>query len=196
MPRRTEFYFDFASPYSYLTGIQPVKTAALAGAAVAGTPFRVAERMTLAGDRPTTIDCKNKGTGATADLGRWAGRYRVALQRHPTGWSFEDALRGRGAIAPGRAADGVNAVFAAVWAETVNPDERPVLIDLLDKADVDGARLAETAARADDVAGLEPCTAAAAERGAFGSPTFSIGDQRFFGNDRLWFGADALAAAA
>ena len=190
MPRRIEFYFYFASPYSYLVSIQPVKTAAVSGAAVAGTPFRIAERMTLVGDRPTTIDCKNKDTYATADLGRWAGRYRVALQRHATMWSFDDAIEA------GRAADGVNAVFAAVWAEAVNLDERPVLIDLLDKADVDGTRLAESAARADPAAGLEPYTAATAERGVFGSPTFFIDDQMFFGDDRLDFGAAAFPDAA
>jgi 2-hydroxychromene-2-carboxylate isomerase len=153
--------------------------------------------MKLVGNRPTTIECKNKGKYASADLGRWARRYGATLQRNPNMRGFDYAELGWGAlvaIEQGRGAAYVDAVFPAIWAGTVDLAERPALIGLLDNAGFDGARLLETAARAEYAAKLDQ--AAAAERGVFGSPTFFVGEQMFFGNDRLDFVADALAAAA
>jgi 2-hydroxychromene-2-carboxylate isomerase len=199
MPRQIEFYFDFPSRYSYLANTQLATVATAADATIAHTPFRILELMKLVGNRPTTIECKNKGKYASADLGRWAQRYGVTLQRNPNMRSFDYAELGRGAlvaIEQGRGAAYVDAVFPAIWAGTINLAERPALIGLLDKAGFDGARLLETSARADYRAKLDQATAAAAERGVFGSPTFFVGEQMFFGNDRLDFVADALAAAA
>ena len=56
-------------------------------------------------------------------------------------------------------------------------------------------RLLERAANDDVVARFDRETAAAAERGLFGSPSFVVGDELFFGNDRLDFVAAALTAA-
>jgi 2-hydroxychromene-2-carboxylate isomerase len=56
-----EFYFDFPSPYSYLAHTQLPKIAAEHGATVIYHPFRILELMTIVGNRPTTIECKNKG---------------------------------------------------------------------------------------------------------------------------------------
>jgi 2-hydroxychromene-2-carboxylate isomerase len=111
---------------------------------------------------------------------------------------FDYAELGRGAlvaIEQGRGAAYVDAVFPAVWADTIDLAEQPVLIGLLDRAGFDGAHLLETASRQEYAAKLDQSTAAAAERGVFGSPTFFVGEQMFFGNDRLDFVADALAAA-
>jgi 2-hydroxychromene-2-carboxylate isomerase len=198
MPRQIEFYFDFPSPYSYLANTRLAAVATAAGAAIAYMPFRIIELMKLVGNRPTTIECKNKGKYASADLGRWARRYGATLQRNPNMRGFDYAELGRGAlvaIEQGRGAAYVDAVFPAVWADTINLAERPVLIGLLDRAGFDGAHLLETASRQEYAAKLDQSTAAAAERGVFGSPTFFVGEQMFFGNDRLDFVADALAAA-
>ena len=70
-----------------------------------------------------------------------------------------------------------------------------MLIDVLAKAGLDGAGLLERASGADVTARLEDATQAAAERGVFGAPTMFVGDQMFFGNDRLDFVAEALRAA-
>ncbi|MEQ1689269.1 MAG: DsbA family protein, partial [Sphingopyxis sp.] len=43
---------------------------------------------------------------------------------------------------------------------------------------------------------LDAANAATAERGVFGSPTFFVGDEMFFGNDRLEFMREALAVTA
>jgi 2-hydroxychromene-2-carboxylate isomerase len=106
---------------------------------------------------------------------------------------------GRGALAAtdeGRSADYVNAVFRAVWGETVDLSQRAELIDLLAKASFDGSRLLDRANSPEYVAKLEKSTVAAAERGVFGSPTMFVIGEMFFGNDRLDFLAEALRPAA
>ena len=79
MTRTIDFYFDFPSPYSYLAHTQLPRIAAEHGAAVAYHPFRILELMKIVGNRPTTIECKNKSKYAGADLQRWTRRYKSIL---------------------------------------------------------------------------------------------------------------------
>jgi 2-hydroxychromene-2-carboxylate isomerase len=198
MTRTIDFYFDFPSPYSYLAHTQLPKIAAEHGAMVAYHPFRILELMTIVGNRPTTIECKNKGKYAGADLQRWTKRYNVDFARNPHSKSFDFAELDRGAlvaIEDGRGAEYVTAVFAAVWAKPVDLSERTALIELLDRAGFDARQLIQRAGYEDIVAKLEAETKAAAERGVFGAPTMFVGQQMFFGNDRLDFVAEALRSA-
>jgi 2-hydroxychromene-2-carboxylate isomerase len=199
MAHRIEFYFDFVSPYTYLASTQIARIAAAADAEVVYTPFRILELMQMVGNRPTTVECKSKSRYATADLGRWAARYKVKIQPNPKLRSFDyNELRQAAlvAIEQGRAAALVHAVLRAVWADTIDLTEKPARIGLLDQAGFDGARLLEQAGQPEYAAKLDETTKAAAERGVFGSPAFFVGEQLFFGNDRLDFLADALQSAA
>jgi 2-hydroxychromene-2-carboxylate isomerase len=197
MTRTIEFYFDFPSPYSYLAHTQLPRVAAEHGAAVTYHPFCLLELMKIVGNRPTTIECKNKGVYAGADLQRWVKRYRVEFGRSSSFRAFDFAELDRGAlvaIADGRGFDYVTAVFAAVWGRAIDLSQRPALIDVLDKAGFDGKRLLERAGAADMAAKLDDDTKAAAERGVFGSPTIFVDKEMFFGNDRLEFVVQALRA--
>lgn len=198
MPRQLEFYFDFVSPYSYLATTQFSLIRADTGAEIIYTPFRILELMTLVGNRPTTIECKNKGAYAGADIRRWAARYRVPFKRNPHLRSFDHDLLRRAALAAieqGRGNIYVETVYGALWAGDVDLSERPNLTAVLDQAGLDGEALLKVAAEARYGELLDKSTEAAAERGVFGSPTFFVGDQMFFGNDRLDFVVDALKAA-
>ena len=124
MTRTIDFYFDFPSPYSYLAHTQLPRIAAEHGAAVAYHPFRILELMKIVGNRPTTIECKNKGKYAGADLQRWTRRYNVDFARNPHSKSFDFAELDRGAlvaIEDGRGAEYVTAVFAAIWGKPRRP---------------------------------------------------------------------------
>ena len=198
MTRTVEFYFDIPSPYSYLAHTQVPKIAAEHGATVIYHPFRVLELMTIVGNRPTTIECKNKGKYAGADLQRWTKRYDVEFSRNPYSKSFDFAELDRGAlvaIEDGRSAEYVTTVFAAIWGRPADLSQRSVLIDILERAGFDAPRLVERANAEDIIARLDTETKAAAERGVFGAPTMFVGNQMFFGNDRLDFVAEALRSA-
>ena len=154
--------------------------------------------MKIVGNRPTTIECKSKGRYAGVDLQRWTKRYKVDFARNPHSKSFDFAELERGAlvaIEDGRGAAYVTAIFAAIWGKPVDLSLRPALIDVLDKAGLDGNRLLERASAESAHAKLDAETQAAAERGVFGAPTIFVGDQMFFGNDRLDFVVEALRSA-
>jgi 2-hydroxychromene-2-carboxylate isomerase len=193
-----DFYFDFPSPYSYLAHTQLPKIAAEHGTTVTYHPFRILELMTMVGNRPTTIECRNKGKYARADLQRWTKRYNVDFARNPHSKSFDFVELNRGAlvaIEDGRGADYVTAVFAAIWGMPVDLSQRAALIELLDSAGFDARQLIQRAGNEAIIAKLEAETKAAAERGVFGAPTIFVGNQMFFGNDRLDFVAEALCSA-
>jgi len=198
MTRTIDFYFDFPSPYSYLAHTQLPRLAAEHRATVTYHPFRILELMKLVGNRPTTIECKNKGKYAGVDLQRWTRRYNVGFARNSHSKSFDFAELDRGAlvaIADGRGAEYVNAIFAAIWGSPVDLSRRSVLIDVLDGAGFDARSLIQRAATEDIAAKLETETNAAAERGVFGAPTMFVGHEMFFGNDRLDFVVEALRSA-
>ena len=199
MTRTIDFYFDFPSPYAYLAHTQLPRIAAEHGAAIVYHPFRILELMKIVGNRPTTIECKNKSKYAGADLQRWVKRYKVDFSRNPHSKSFDFAELDRGAlvaIEDGRGAEYVTAVFAAIWGKPEDLSQRSVLIDVLRRAGFDAQRLLERASADPVIAQLEAETKAAAERGVFGAPTMFVGDQMYFGNDRFDFVIEALRSAA
>ena len=149
--------------------------------------------MKIVGNRPTTIECRNKSKYAGADLQRWTRRYKVDFARNPHSKTFDFAELDRGAlvaIEDGRGAEYVTAVFAAIWGKPEDLSQRSVLIDVLERAGFDDA---SADAMIDK---LEAETKAAAERGVFGAPTMFVGDQMYFGNDRFEFVVEALRSAA
>ena len=199
MPREIDFYFDFISAYSYLANAALPRLAAEHGVSISYRPFVLLELMKIVDNRPTTLECKNKGAYAVVDLHRWARSYQVDFAPSPFWPGIDFAELGRGmlvALDDGREADYVNAVYPALYGRPIDLGQRSELIGVLDKAGFDGARLLDRAKSAPYATRLEACTTAAAQRGVFGSPTVFVGDQMFFGNDRLDFVAGALRSAA
>lgn len=192
-----DFHFDFISPYSYLANAVLPPLAARHAASIRYRPLQLRELMQLVGNRPTTIECRSKGLYAMADVGRWASRYRVKFTPSPYWQGIDFGELGRGALAAidqGRGAAYIDAVWAALYGEGLNLGEQPLLLRVLEQAGFDGAGLLRQAGTADYAARLREDTARAAEKGVFGSPTLFLGEQMFFGNDRLDFLEEALAA--
>jgi 2-hydroxychromene-2-carboxylate isomerase len=199
MAVQIDFYFDFISPYSYLAATVLPRLAAEHGAAISYRPFCLIELMKIVGNRPTTLECKNKGAYAMVDLHRWAKSYRVDFAPNPHWQNIDFAELCRGALVAsddGRAPDYVNAVYPAVFGKPLDLSERSELVGVLDKAGFAGLQLLDRAKSHEYVAKHEESTRAAAERGVFGSPTMFVDGEMFFGNDRLDFVAQTLRAAA
>jgi 2-hydroxychromene-2-carboxylate isomerase len=199
MTAEIDFYFDFISPYSYLAAKVLPRLATDHGAKINYRPFCLIELMQIVGNRPTTLECKNKGIYAMVDLQRWAKSYGVDFAPNPHWQSIDFAELGRGALAAldeSREADYVNAVYPAVYGKPLDLSQRSVLVGVLDKAGFAGVRLLDRAKSEDYVAKLEESTRAAAEQGVFGSPTMFVDGEMFFGNDRLDFMVQTLRKAA
>jgi 2-hydroxychromene-2-carboxylate isomerase len=85
----------------------------------------------------------------------------------------------------------VDAVFDALWVEPRNLGEPTELVAVLARAGVDAGAFAALVADADVKAALVAQTEAAVARGVFGAPTCFVGDEMFFGQDRLEFVREA-----
>jgi 2-hydroxychromene-2-carboxylate isomerase len=79
----------------------------------------------------------------------------------------------------------VDAAFHHMWAEPKKMDDPEVAIKALTSSGLDGAKLLSRAQEPEVKAKLIENTQAAVERGAFGSPTFFVGKEMFFGKEQL-----------
>jgi 2-hydroxychromene-2-carboxylate isomerase len=184
-----DFFFDFISPYTYLARTQLDGIAARTGARFRIWPMHLLNLMKIVGNTPTTVICSNKRKYAGQDIGRWCARYQVPFKGNPH-LRGDHSLTLRGALA----AQEMNleeqynrAVFSAFWTDAVNVTDGAELLRYLEAAGLDGSAILKKAEEPEYAKRLEANTQLAAERGVFGSPTFIVGDDIFFGNDRLEF---------
>ena len=190
MPQDVDFFFDFVSPYSYLAQTQLAALKERTGARFRLWPMHLLNLMKRVGNVPTTVICANKLKYATQDIGRWVSRYGVPFQFNPHVFAADQSLSLRGALAAQKqGAEDVysRAVFSAFWSEGLDVNDRALLAGRLDAVGLNGKALLATADEPAYGERLEKNTGLAAERGVFGSPTFIVGDDLFFGNDRLGF---------
>jgi 2-hydroxychromene-2-carboxylate isomerase len=195
MARELEFFFDYGSPFSYLADTQLKGLAERTGARLIYRPMLLGAVFKETGNSsPIAIEAKRKYM--TADLARWAQHYGVPALNNPH-FPINTIRLMRGAIAAERA--GVfaayhRAVFDAFWREGLNLGDAAVVRGVLERAGLDAERLAAACEESAVKDALRVATEAAVARGAFGAPTFFVGDQMFWGNDRLLFVEQALSA--
>lgn len=197
MAQTVDFFFDFVSPYTYLAHTRVEGIAARTGATFRRRPMHLLNLMKQTGNSPTTLVCANKMKYAGADIGRWVSRYGVPFRFNARVFEADQSLALRGGFAAREAGceDAYDqAIFRAFWADAVAVNDRAALTGVLDAAGLDGRALLSRADEAVNGERLEASTRLAAERGVFGSPTFVVGDELFFGNDRLDFLEERLAA--
>ncbi|MBX3489856.1 2-hydroxychromene-2-carboxylate isomerase [Parvibaculum sp.] len=198
MTKTVEFYYDYPSPYTYLAHKQ-MKTL---GAPVTYRPMHILGVMKLVGNIPSP-QCPPKGRYAGMDAARWAKRLGIPMTTNADFWAallggkLDSTLLTKGAMAAQDlgVADAYNdAIFDAIWKtprDIVSAEGRnAVLAD----AGIAGKGIWEKAETPEFRERLEAETKAAAARGVFGTPTFFVGDDIFFGNDRLDFVREAAAA--
>ncbi|SFF49071.1 2-hydroxychromene-2-carboxylate isomerase [Fontimonas thermophila] len=183
--RTIEFFWDSASPYTYLAATQIETLAARHGAAVVWKPFLLGKAFEATGNRPpATIPAKGKYL--FQDLQLWARYYGVPL-RFPSVFPVASLTSLRIACALPDADVGVwaRAVMTAYWTRDQDIGQPEVLKNVIGELGWDADALL---ARAQDPAvkdKLRANTDEAIARGVFGAPTFFIGHHMFWGNDRF-----------
>ena len=90
----------------------------------------------------------------------------------------------------------VNAIMTALWAEDRNIGDKATLIDIAEAHGHDGQGLLEAGQEDAIEAQWLQNSRDALETGVFGAPTYALGDRLFWGQDRLEFLDQALAAGA
>jgi 2-hydroxychromene-2-carboxylate isomerase len=194
MYREVEFLFDYGSPFSYLASVQIEGFAKRNGAEVTYTPILLGAVLKATGNAsPMTVPAK--GRYMATELRRWAARYGVAFRPNPHGFMSNTLRLMRGAVAAqanGWFALYHRAIYRATWAEAQNLGDDTVLRELLENVGVPATTLMAEIEREEVKDRLRQNTDRAVERGVFGAPTFFVGGEMFWGNDRFDFVEEAL----
>ena len=131
------------------------------------------------------------------ELERWRRRLDLPLNLHPRHFPVDETLAAGIVIAHGRRGGDVGrlsqAMMRAVWAEERDLAEPATLRAIAAEQELDGEALLEAATVPAVQAEYQANTEAAIGAGVFGVPTFVIGEELFWGQDRLDFLAEALA---
>ncbi len=197
MARTVEFYFDFGSPAAYLAATQLPHVCADTGAVLVWKPMLLGGVFQATGNH-SPAQVLHKGTYMNTDLGRFARRYGVPFVHNPH-FPVNTLLLMRGAIglqmtAPARFGAYVDAVFHAMWVEPRNLNEAAEVGAVLHGAGFDPQAMLALAGSPEVKDRLKTVTQEAVARGIFGAPTMFVGEQMFWGQDRLDFVREALAA--
>jgi 2-hydroxychromene-2-carboxylate isomerase len=190
-----EMFFDFASTYSYLAATQIESVAARAGAEVRWRPMVLGAVFKATGnDMPARVPAK--AAYMVHDLERWAKRYGIPFKMSPY-WPMPTVAAERLCLVAdehGLAGPFALATFAAVWAEGRDINQPDELVRLAGAVGLDPKAALERAQSPEIKDRLRANTDEAVRRGAFGAPAIFVGDELFWGNDRLHFVEEALAA--
>ena len=195
MRKTVEFFFDFGSPTSYLAWTQLPKLAAEAGAQLVWRPMLLGGVFKATGNAsPVTVPAK--GRWMFQDMARWARRYGVELAMNPhfpiNTLTLMRVATGLQLHRPAEFERYVGTVYRAMWASPSNLGDAQVFAQVLQRAGFDADALLALAGDAQVKARLAATTEEAVARGVFGAPTMFVGEQMFFGQDRLDFVREAL----
>lgn len=191
MTKTLEVLFDLASPNVYFAWRALPPILARTGAALSVTPVLLGGLFKLAGNQsPLTAHANVKGKSAydMLEIRRFIAAHRLDAFRWNPAFPLNTLTAMRALVAAERlgvAQAAREALLAAMWEGEKNLAETSVLEAVLKDAGLDGARLLALTQDASVKAELAANTERAVERGAFGLPTFFIGDEMFFGKERL-----------
>ena len=197
MTKTVDFYFDFGSPAAYLAWTQLPKLCADAGATLVWQPLLLGGVFQSTGNR-APISVPLKGSYLFVDMARFAKRYGVPLVMNPH-FPINTLHLMRAAVGLQLRADArfeayCAAMFRAIWVDAINLGDPAVLAATLTGAGFEPAALLALSAEPEVKEALKARTDAAVQRGIFGAPTLFVGEQMFWGQDRLDFVREALAA--
>ena len=194
-----EFFFDVGSPAAYLAWTQLPELCAGAGAALVYRPMLLGGVFQATGNRsPAEVPAKSRYI--RQDFERHAARYGVPLRFNPH-FPVNTLLLMRGATAlqmqdgGARFHDYCQAVFRALWVDEMNLNEPAAVGQVLQAAGFDPAAVLALAGQQSVKDRLKATTEEAVARGVFGAPTMFVGERMFWGQDRLDWVREALAAA-
>jgi len=197
---KVEFHFDFGSPNAYFCHKLIPDIESRTGIAVEYVPVLLGGVFKLTNNQSPAVafaNIKNKPEYNRLETQRFIKRHGLtAFNRNPH-FPVNTIQIMRGAVAAqldGSFETYVDAVYHHMWADPKKMDEPDVIWAALDESGLDGAAVLS---RIQDQAvkdRLLKNTEASVERGTFGSPTFFVGDEIYFGKDRLRDVEEAILA--
>lgn len=199
MTKTFEFLFDIGGPNGYLVHRVLPDFCAKTGATAIYVPVLLGGLMKATNNRPPWMvyaDVPSKVAYDQLEFRRFIkahGLTKFMMNPHfpPNTLAAMRVITGAGRLGIQTAV--IETLMTAMWEDAQNLSDRDVLAQVLEAAGHDSAALLTLADEADVKAELVANTERAVARGAFGIPTFFVGEEMFFGKERLAQVAEALA---
>jgi 2-hydroxychromene-2-carboxylate isomerase len=191
MTKPLEFIFDFGSPNAYLAYRALPPILARTGAELVITPCLLGGLFKLTDNRPPLVafaGVKGKVEYEKLEIKRFIAKHGLTKFRMNPHFPVNTLMLMRGLVAArlrGEEAAYLEIGLQGLWEEGLKLDDKEVLARRTAEAGLDATRLLEDAQLPEVKQSLAETTDAVARRGAFGIPTFFVGEEMFFGKDRL-----------
>ena len=190
-PVKVEFLFDFGSPNAYLCHKVIPMIEARTGAAFEYVPILLGGLFKLANNRSpgeAFAGIPNKQAYDRLEITRFVARHGLIRYQSNPFFPVNTLKIMRGACAAQKLdclERYVDVVYAAMWEDGKNMDDVPVIAATLAAGGLDSEKILALSQDPEVKATLLHNTQSAHDRGAFGSPSFLIGQELWFGKDRL-----------
>jgi len=191
MAPRVEFHFDFGSPNAYLAHLVVPAIEQRTGVAFEYVPVLLGGVFKATGNVSPAVSLRgvrNKGEYAALETKRFVARHGITRYAWNPHFPVNTLQIMRGAVAArglGCFPRYVEAVFAHMWADPKQLDDPEVIRAALAGSGLPADELLARASDPDVKQELIANTERSVARGVFGSPSFFVGDELFFGKDRL-----------
>jgi 2-hydroxychromene-2-carboxylate isomerase len=190
-----DFYFDFGSPATYLAFTQIAKIQAETGSTCIYKPMLLGGVFQATGNHsPATIPAKGKYT--FKDFSRYAKRYGVVLKMNPNfpinTMTVMRAAVGLQRTQPDQFILYCQAIFEAIWVNSLNLNDPATTGKVWANAGFEPSALLALCSEQATKDALKTITEEAVTRGVFGAPTFFVGEEMFWGQDRIEWVREAL----
>ncbi|ALL14524.1 2-hydroxychromene-2-carboxylate isomerase [Caulobacter henricii] len=191
MSKTIDFIFDFGSPNAYLAWKVLPDIAARHGAEIRLIPCLLGGIFKLTGNQAPMVafgGVKGKMAYEMLETRRFIATHGLTAFQFNPHFPVNTLLLMRGMVAAQRLGVGeayLGAMLQGMWEQGLKLDDPEVFTAALDRAGLDGAALLAATGEPEVKAELAANTDAAVARGVFGIPSFFVGDEMFFGKERL-----------
>jgi len=199
---QVEFHFDFGSPNAYLAHKLILGIEQRSGAAFVYVPVLLGGVFKLTNNVAPLVqfkDVKNKLAYQQLEMRRFIEKHGLTQFQWNPHFPVNTVQIMRGAIVAqgdGNLMPYVDAVFHHMWEAPKKMDDPAVIRAALEESGLDAARILARIQDQDVKDALLKNTEASVARGSFGAPTFFVGEQMYFGKDRLRDLEEAITRAA
>lgn len=191
MTKPIEYFFSTHSAFAYLGSALFRQITERANRPVRYVPFDLRRGLAASGHDPTGgLTSARRSYFFGREIERWS-EYRDApvISNRPT-WHDHDLARSSSMViaadqADNNVSDLVHAMLSAHWRNDADLDDADTLVAIADSVGLDGKALLRASDDADIQAQYQRNTDEAISRNVFGSPTYIVDDDMFYGQDRL-----------
>jgi 2-hydroxychromene-2-carboxylate isomerase len=198
MPRHVDYYFSLLSPWAYIGHRFFLEIARRHDVSIGYKPVLLNEVFSQTGGLPLAKRHPARQAYRMLELQRWREKRGLAFHLRPKHWPFDGDLANCVAAAivanDGDPSDFIQRAFSGVWEAEENLTDTATLARLLREAGLEPDQILADANGQDVRAAYERNRLEAIAAGVFGSPSYVLDDEVFWGQDRLDLLDDALTS--